>query len=176
MLEAQNNTPKKTVSANTRILIWYGALLLVAAVFIWRLFYLQIIRHDYYQKLAFADQLKEYKITAPRGLIKAHDGSETVPIVLNESLYTLYVDPTFAKKEASDDAQKLAAITGGEVNTYENLIKTPNTRYVILQKRLTQAQKDKILALKLPGVGLQEQNYRNYPQGSLASQATWICK
>jgi stage V sporulation protein D (sporulation-specific penicillin-binding protein) len=170
MLEAQNNTPKKTVSANTRILIWYGALLLVAAVFIWRLFYLQIIRHDYYQKLAFADQLKEYKITAPRGLIKAHDGSETVPIVLNESLYTLYVDPTFAKKEASDDAQKLAAITGGEVNTYENLIKTPNTRYVILQKRLTQAQKDKILALKLPGVGLQEQNYRNYPQGSLASQ------
>jgi stage V sporulation protein D (sporulation-specific penicillin-binding protein) len=170
MLEAPNNTAKKTFGANTRILIWYGALLLVVAVFITRLFYLQIVRHDYYQKLALADQLKEYKITAPRGVIKAHDGSDAVPIVLNERLYTLYADPSFAKKDANADAQKLAAITGGDANIYGRLMKTPNTRYVILQKRLTQAQKDKVLALKLPGVGLQEQNYRNYPQGTLASQ------
>jgi stage V sporulation protein D (sporulation-specific penicillin-binding protein) len=170
MPEAQKSTAKRFFSANHRITFWYGALLLVVVIFIARLFYLQIIRHDYYQKLAFADQLKEYKITAPRGVIKAHDGTDTVPIVLNETLYTLYADPSFAQKDASTDADKLAAITAGDINSYKKLIKTPNSRYVILQKRITREQKDKITALKLPGIGLQEQNYRNYPQGTLAAQ------
>jgi cell division protein FtsI/penicillin-binding protein 2 len=66
MLEAQNNTAKRFSGANTRISFWYGALLLVVIIFIARLFYLQIIRHDYYEKLALADQLKVYKIDAPR--------------------------------------------------------------------------------------------------------------
>jgi stage V sporulation protein D (sporulation-specific penicillin-binding protein) len=156
--------------ANTRIMVWYGALLLVVVIFIARLFYIQIIRHDYYQKQALADQLKEYKITAPRGLIKAHDGSDVVPVVLDQTLYTLYADPSFAGRDAAKDAQKIAAITASDPVKYEKLMKTPKSRYVILQKRLPRDQKDKITALKLPGVGLQEQNYRNYPQGNLAAQ------
>jgi cell division protein FtsI/penicillin-binding protein 2 len=72
----------------------------VVAIFITRLFYLQIIRHDYYHTRALADQLKEYKIDAPRGLISAHDGASTVPIVLDETRYTLYADPSFAAKNA----------------------------------------------------------------------------
>jgi cell division protein FtsI/penicillin-binding protein 2 len=170
MLEAQNNTAKRFSGANTRISFWYGALLLVVIIFIARLFYLQIIRHDYYEKQALADQLKVYKIAAPRGVIRAHDGSDSVPIVLNQTLYTLYGDPTFVKNEAAKDSQKLAAITGGDAADYQKLITTPNTRYVILQKRITQDQKGKITALKMPGIGLQDQNYRNYPQGTLASQ------
>jgi stage V sporulation protein D (sporulation-specific penicillin-binding protein) len=170
MPSAKNSTAKKLISANTRITVWYGVLLLVVFIFIARLFYLQIIRHDYYQKQAFADQLKEYKISAPRGLIKAHDGSDVVPVVLNQTLYTLYADPSFAAKNAQTDAEKLAQITHGDKAAYEKLLKVPNSRYQILQKRLTRDQKQKILALKLPGVGLQEQNYRNYPQGNLAAQ------
>src|SRR5205085_330929 len=37
-------------------------------------------------------------------------------------------------------------------------------------KKLSDEQKDKLAALKLKGVGLQEQSYRTYPQGSLAAQ------
>jgi cell division protein FtsI/penicillin-binding protein 2 len=39
-----------------------------------------------------------------------------------------------------------------------------------LAKRLSEGQKNQITALKLPGIGLQAQNYRTYPQGTLASQ------
>jgi len=131
---------------------------------------LQIIRYDYYHKRALADQLKEYAIAAPRGLISVHDGSTTVPIVLDVTMYTLYVDPSFAAKDAASDAQKLANITHGDVNSYERLIKTPDTRYVVLAKRLSQQQKDAITSLKLPGIGLQNISYRSYPQGSLAAQ------
>lgn len=158
-----------SLSSNRRLYLWYGALLFIIAVIILRLFYLQIVRHDYYQKQALNDQLKQYTIAPDRGLIEAHQGSGVVPLVLNQKLYTLYVDPTLVKNPAQT-AAKLAAVTGDSVQNYTKLAKTKNTRYVILAKRLSESQNNKIIAMQLPGVGLQAQDYRTYPQGSLASQ------
>ncbi len=158
-----------SLSANRRINWWYGALLLVCLLFIARLFYLQVIRHDYYHKAALSDQLKQYTIAAPRGIIEAQDGSSVVPVVLNQELYTLYADPTLVKTPNSSSA-KLAHITGVSEGQYVNLMKTKNTRYVVLAKRLNAAQNKQINALKLPGVGTQTVDYRTYPQGTLASQ------
>lgn len=156
-------------SANRRLLIWYGVLILIIITVVARLFYLQVVRHDYYKQRALNDQLKEYSIAAERGVIKAHEAGTTVPLVLNQKLYTLYTDPVFIKN-ARSEASKVAAVTGGDVAKYEKLMKTKNSRYAILAKRLPEEQKKKIAALKLPGVGTQAENYRTYPQGSLAAQ------
>lgn len=157
------------VSSNRRLYLWYGILILIIAVIVGRLFWLQIVKHDYYQKQALADQLKQYSIPAERGIIEAHQGNNIVPLVLNEKLYTLYVDPTLVKNIDSS-AHKLAAITSGDANQYAKLMKTKNTRYVVLAKRLSEQQSKQVLALKLPGIGTQGQDYRTYPQGDLASQ------
>jgi len=159
----------KAGRANSRVRLWYAVLLFIAAVFIIRLFYLQIIRHDYYRQQALSGQLKQYSVPAARGIIKAHDGDQTVPIVLNETLYTLYADPVFIK-DPEKSALKLSEITKGDSHKYAKLMKTDNTRYVILSKKLTEEQRKRILALRLPGVGLQAQDYRTYPQTTLASQ------
>ncbi|HET7827622.1 MAG TPA: penicillin-binding protein 2 [Candidatus Saccharimonadales bacterium] len=160
---------KPALSSNRRLYLWYGALLFIIAVIILRLFYLQIVRHDYYQTKALNDQLKQYSIAPSRGLIEAHQAGGVVPLVLNQQLYTLYVDPTLVKNPTAT-ADKLAVVTGGNAQNYTSLVKTKNTRYVILAKQLSQDQNSQILALKLPGVGLQAQDYRTYPQGSLAAQ------
>lgn len=156
-------------SANRRLQIWYGVLIFILSVFVIRLFYLQIIRHDYYHSQALAGQLKESTIPAERGVIKAYENGRPVPLVLNQKLYTLYADPVFIKK-AADTAIKVAEITKGDASKYTKDMKAPNTRYVILAKRLTEAQKGQITALKLPGIGVQAQDYRIYPQDSLAAQ------
>lgn len=158
-----------TLNSNRRLYLWYGALLFIIAVIILRLFYLQIVRHDYYQKQALNDQLKQYAIVPERGLIEAHQSNGVVPLVLNQKLYTLYVDPTLVKNPA-DTALKLSAITKADAHKYTGLVKTKNTRYVILAKQLSEGQSKAILALKLPGVGTQGLDYRTYPQGPLASQ------
>ncbi len=157
------------ISTNRRLFFWYAAVIFVIVVIIARLFYLQVIRHDYYQKAAMNDQLRQYSIAADRGLIEAHQGNSLVPIVLNEKLYTLYADPTLVKN-APAAAAKLTSVTQANTSQYTELMKTKKTRYVILSKRLSEEQKQKITNLKLPGVGLQAQNYRTYPQGSLAAQ------
>src|SRR3989344_2776132 len=155
--------------SNRRLTIWYGVLIFILTIFIARLFYLQVIRHDYYRAQALADQLKEYTIGAERGAIKAKSGSGQMPLVLNEKLYTLYADPAFIKN-ARDAAERVAAVIGAKADDYEKLMKTPKTRYVVLERRLSEDQRKKIEELKLPGVGTQPQNYRTYPQGSLAAQ------
>ncbi|HSX18263.1 MAG TPA: penicillin-binding protein 2 [Candidatus Saccharimonadales bacterium] len=156
-------------SANRRLKLWYGVLVFILVVFIVRLFYLQIIKHDYYHSQALSDQLKEYSIPAERGIIKAYENGSPVPLVLNQKLYTLFVDPLFIKN-APNDAVKLAAITKGSVTEYVSAMKKTKTRYVILSKKLSEDQKNQISSLKLAGVGTQAQDYRTYPQGTLAAQ------
>lgn len=147
----------------------YVVLLLVIVVFGMRLFYVQVIHYHYYEAQALSDQLKEYQIPASRGIIEAHQGSSIVPIVLNQALYTLYVDPTLVKN-AGQDANIVSNVIGGSVSQYKEAIQTKDTRYVVLANKLTADQSNKILSYKLPGVGTQEQDYRTYPQGNLASQ------
>ncbi|HET9850791.1 MAG TPA: penicillin-binding protein 2 [Candidatus Saccharimonadales bacterium] len=166
--EARRERGSKT-SANHRLYLWYGTLLFICAVIVGRLFWIQIVKHDYYQRAALADQLRQYSIPADRGTISAHSAGGIVPIVLNQKLYTLYGDPTLVKN-ADGDGQKIAKIIGGSADKYTGQLKTKNTRYVVLGKRLSQSQSDKITSLKLAGIGTQGQDYRTYPDGDLASQ------
>jgi cell division protein FtsI/penicillin-binding protein 2 len=159
----------KVSVAVERVRIWYAILLLVVGIFAVRLFYLQVIQYGHYKAAAMSDQLKQYEIPATRGLIKAHEGDSEVPIVLNQQLYTLYADPVYIKK-ADDVAAKLVPILGGDASKYASLMKTKDTRYAVLAKKLPADKQKKIVALKYPGLGLIAQNYRTYPQGSLAAQ------
>jgi cell division protein FtsI/penicillin-binding protein 2 len=151
-----------------RINLWYVAILLVLGTFGIRLFYLQVIRHDYYKKTALSGQLKQYEIPAERGLIEAHDGDGVVPIVLNEKRYTLFADPKYIK-DAAGSAAKIQKIIGGKQQTYEDLMKL-NTRYAVLAKKLSRQQKDQLDKLEIKGLGTREGSIRTYPQGDLAAQ------
>ena len=164
-----NGQPAKPIRTVLRARLWYMIVMVIFGIFFVRLFYLQIIRHDYYKQSATVGHLKEYEITAQRGVIKAHSGSTVVPIALNQTLYTVYADPTIVKEQGKV-AETLAAVLKGSAADYEDKLRTKDTRYVILQRKVSQAQKDEILKKKYPGVGAQEQQYRTYPNGSLAAQ------
>lgn len=164
-----NGQQAKPIRTVLRARLWYVIVMVIFGVFFVRLFYLQIIRHDYYKQSATIGHLKEYEITAQRGVIKAHSGSIVVPISLNQTLYTVYADPTIVKEQGKV-AETLAAVLKGSAADYEDKLRTKDTRYVILQRKVSQAQKDEILKKKHPGVGAGEQQYRTYPNGSLAAQ------
>ena len=151
-----------------RLRILYGLLLVVFVIFLVRLFYLQIIKHDYYKKVAIAGQFKEYKIPAKRGVILARDGENEVPIVLNEDVFTVFADPKYIK-DAKSTANKVQSIIGGEQSKYEDLMKH-DTRYSVLAKKINKDDAKKIDDLKIKGLGSRAVSQRVYPQGSVASQ------
>ncbi|MDB5166558.1 MAG: putative Peptidoglycan glycosyltransferase [Candidatus Saccharibacteria bacterium] len=157
------------VAAIKRVRLWYVALFVIFGLFGVRLFYLQVIRHNHYKAAALSGQLKQYEVPARRGMIYAKEGDVTVPIVLNQKLYTLYADPGYIK-DADKAAAQVAQAVGGQASDYLPLIKAEDTRYSVLKKRLTETQKNKIAKLQQPGLGTVEQDYRTYPQGTLAAQ------
>lgn len=155
-------------AAVQRLRLWYGAFLVVAGILIVRSFYLQVIRYDHYRQAALSSQLKQYEIPATRGIIAAHDGDNILPIVLNESLYTLFADPKYIK-DPDQAAKEVARTIGGNEQDYAQKMRA-DTRYAILAKKLNKQQKDQLDGLHIKGLGTRETQYRTYPQGQLAAQ------
>ncbi len=166
-----NNLHNDGAQSVLRVRIWYAALLCILAIFLVRSFYIQIIRYDHYKNSALSDQLKQYEIPASRGRILAHGGNstQTLPLVLNQKLYLVYGDPLFVKDPARA-AVAVAKIIGGDSNAYEKALRNKDSRYAILAKKVSEDQRAKLAALKFPGIGTQEQEYRTYPQGAMAAQ------
>lgn len=158
----------ETIVGRRRLgLLTGGSILVIAAIGL-RLVQLQIVDHRHYLALARASQSHKYEVLPTRGQIYALDGSQTSPLVLNQSLNTLYADPKFITNKDST-ALALATAAGGSASNYKKLLST-DSEYVVLAKKLSKDLSDKVAALHLAGVGLKAENYRLYPEGALASQ------
>lgn len=142
----------------------------IMAVFVARLFYLQIIQHDYYVKIANQEQIKRLTIPAKRGLIYALDDQTPVPLVMNQTVYTVFADPQTTKDDSNiiDTIQRVAG--GNARSDLQKLLDRKDSRYQILATRITRTQADKIKKENLSGIGFQQESQRVYPEGSLAAQ------
>jgi cell division protein FtsI (penicillin-binding protein 3) len=157
----------------TRLRFIYVAITIVFAIFIARAFYMQVIRYDYYNNRALAGQLKQYEIPAERGTIRVSNGSGTVPLVLNQKLFTVYADPTLVKN-SDRVADKLSIDLQLDRAAVLKQITQKDTRYSVIAKKISPELKAKLLAYKFAGIGAQEQTYRTYPQGAMAAQLLGI--
>jgi stage V sporulation protein D (sporulation-specific penicillin-binding protein) len=156
-------------SSRSRTLVW--VMLAIGAVFVIRLFYLQIIRHDYYEGQALKEHTSKFTLPAQRGTIYAQDGNDgVVPLVMNEASYMVYADPRYVT-DAAKTAEKLREIAGGNVvDNFEDGLRNKNLQYTVVAKQVSQKQADLLTAAKLSGIGMKEQDRRVYPEGQLAAQ------
>jgi len=163
---------KLELQKGSRSRILAGLLFAIVGVFIIRLFYLQIIQHDYYVKLADNEQIKSLDIPAKRGLIYALDGSTPVPLVLNQTVYTVFADPfTITDTASSKIIDAIQQVAGGNARpNLAGLLSNKSSRYAVLATGITPTQADKLKADDFLGVGFQQQSQRVYPEGTLAAQ------
>lgn len=147
-----------------------GLLLLAMAIYIVRLFYLQIIMHDDYVAQAMAEQVKPLTIPAKRGLVYAMDGDKPIQLVMNQTVYTLFVDPATVT-EPEKVLETVRNVAGGNLRPdIDKLIAKKESRYQILGTKLSRQQAEMIKKSELRGVGFQEVSQRVYPEGGLAAQ------
>lgn len=143
----------------------------VGAIFIVRLFYVQVIKNDYYEAEALKEHTAKFAIPASRGEIYARDGSDKiVPLVLNEPTYTVFADPR-GVKDAAKVADVMRRIAGGNViANFEDGLKNKERQYTVLARQVNKQQADLLKKENLGGVGLQAAEKRVYLEGSLAAQ------
>lgn len=160
-----------SVKPRSRASIMALGIISAFAIIIVRLFWLQVLNAQKYKALANNEQMKQYEIPASRGLIYVMNGNKTSKLVMNETVYTLFIDPQEYNKNKKDEIiSTLKQVAGGNlVAGFEKLFDKDN-RYQVLGKKLSRTQAEKIKDKKYSGIGFTPETRRVYPEGTLASQ------
>lgn len=149
----------------------YGVVFLIGAIFAARLFYLQILKHDFYSQAALSEQQAKFVVPAHRGQIYALDGDVRTPLVLNEVLPTVYVDPGGIDDEDNEQlAKDLSKILEVDQAFISERLENNENRYAVIKRRTPRSQIEALKKAELRGVGISDESYRVYPQKELSSQ------
>lgn len=158
---------KIRVNVNRRMRVFLAIFILGMFVMLMRTAYWQVIKGGYLKEQAESQQTRDSMITPERGTI--YDRNRKV-LAQSASAEMVCIEPIVIqkKKNAAEVAQKLSEILGME---YEEIYKKTqkNSYYEIIKKKVEKEVSDKIRALEMPGIRLDEDTKRYYPGGELAA-------
>ncbi len=140
-----------------------------ALVLIWRLYTFQVLDTAHYQQLATAERHAEIPIIPSRGALLDTTGSPLAVSVRYDSVYVLGSLVGGADK-ADKLANRLSPILDVPVAELRALIDPASVRPVVLKSGVPSAVAERVQLLALPGVYLDKEPIREYPEGSLAAQ------
>lgn len=146
-------------------------LLFILVIIVGRLFFLQIMEGKA-AKEAAQDQHSVYKKLLPsRGEIKIVDktNEEAFVVATNIKKYLIYAVPEEIKN-SKIIADKLAVEFGLDSKEVMEKFSNLSKKYVPLKKNINEEEQQKIKDLKLPGIYLDAEEARFYPQKNSLSQ------
>lgn len=156
----------------------FGRLRLVGAAFavlglviVGQLFRIGILQHDFYSALASDQHEYIQRLFPARGKILARDPKTGVASVLatNRKLALVYAEPPKIA-DAHHAAYVLAPILQmDEIELYGKLSDV-QYRYRPIKRQLDDETKAKVEALGLAGIGLVDEDWRYYPEGTAGAQ------
>lgn len=162
-----------------KLLFAVGLMLLVLAVTVGRLCYLNVAKGDEYGLLVLSQQDRTSTVLPfKRGDILDRNGNI---LATSTKVYNLILDPKVILSDAKyldPTADAVASCFGMDKNEIINKInENKDSRYVILQKKLTFEQIEGFQALQadtdnnpyIQGVWFEDEYIRNYPYSTLAS-------
>ena len=153
---------------NKRAKILRIGLLVAVTVILARLFVIQIIEHDAWVARAEEEHIVQSKIKATRGEIYMMDGEEPSIAVMNETVWTVVVDPMVADEEKV--AQTIDAVAKDKkVAEWKDVFADKTRRYYVIAKGVKRDAIEKIKDAELAGVWYSKNNARVYAEGQMAS-------
>ena len=156
------------IGARLRIL----TLLLVAAVLagtVWsRLAYWQMFRHVQLSAQAQAQYHELVQLPALRGVVFDRNLTQ---LVVNTTVYSAFVSPD---QVAPADRERVAGGLSGVLGVDKAAVLqtlASGSKFAYIQRRFPKAKADQLRALKLPGVGLEDESQRSYLPGIAAGSS-----
>lgn len=162
---------------NRRLQAVFGLCLLLGVIVVARLFYVMVIRHDFYVALAAGSQEIYEKLVPQRGEIFLKDlkTDETYPLAINKDYFIVYADTRFIKsrQEVEEISKQVSDILGykdEERNKVLAAFGKPNDPYEPISNKVEQSVVDQLKELNHKSIGFIRKSYRYYPEQELASQ------
>jgi len=154
-----------------RLVVSIGFVLVLLAILVARLFYLQVVRHHHYQTLAESNRIAIVPIVPNRGLILDRNGVE---LARNYSGYTLEINQSKVKNlEATiNDLSTLVEVTKKDRKRFKKLLtESRNFETLVIRNRLSDEEVARFAAqqYRFPGVEIKARLFRDYPYGDKMS-------
>ena len=142
------------------------ALLLVTACFIlWRLFDLNILERPFLLQQSNERTVRDVAIPAYRGMILDALG---YPLAISSPMDAVWVNPKDFSATLAERMQ-LAQLLGIPVDTINTAVNGSRHEFVYLKRQNTPAVGQAVLDLHLPGVSLEAEYKRFYPEGEVTA-------
>ena len=148
-----------------KMLVVFGAAVVIILALLARLVYLMVFDAEYYQKRAEALHEREREIKAARGEIVDRNG---VVLATNKTVCTISVIHS-----QIEDSEKVIQVLSEELELPEETVRKRVEKVSSMEKVKTNVEKeigDKIRNYNLAGVKVDEDFKRYYPYGELASK------
>lgn len=163
---------KKSVEKRMRVFLY--VVVLVFLVLVSRLAYIQLLQNDKFTTFARENRMRLIPISAPRGEIFDRDG---VKLVGNQPVYIVYLEKItlvrLGQTDTDEMVQRLAVILGIEpqeiqqkINQQERLYEPIKLATKVPLEVVTRIEEQR---LELPGVVIDVEPLREYPNGNLLS-------
>lgn len=154
-----------------RLVVGIGFVSVLLAILLLRFFYLQVVRHNYYQTLSEGNRIAVVPIVPNRGLILDRNG---VVLARNYSGYTLEINQNkTADIEATiNNLSTLVAITNKDRKRFNKLrAESHNFETLVIRNRLSDEEIARFAAqqYRFPGVEIKARLFRDYPFGERTS-------
>lgn len=155
-----------------RIHVLAAMFFLFVVVVVYRLFDIQVLRHNFYEALASGQHDISEKLIPERGEIFVRDrfsDDKLYPVAANKEFALVYAVPKRIK-DAKAAAESLAPLLELEVEDILARLEKKDDSYEPLKKQVPEETADKIEALNIEGIEFSTEAYRYYPEGNALSQ------
>lgn len=154
--------------------LWFlkAAFVIFAFLLLARLFFLQIIKHDYYAAMAGGKYSVYRELLPVRGRIFLSDFKQTdkpAPLAVNRDTFFVVVDPKVVV-DANRAANLLAKKLGLDELSVAVKVKKTGSRYEIIKKQVSAEVVEELKLEGLAGVFFERQPARFYPEKTMGSQ------
>ena len=142
---------------------------MVALLIVGRLFYLQILKHNFYIELAAKRQEISLPVSAIRGSILVREKDSNYPLVANREYYLLFAEPSKIKSpgEVIEKISPILGLTEPEWQEMLPRLSKESDPYEPLAHKVTKDQVEKIKVLEIDGLGFSSESYRFYTEKAL---------
>ena len=166
------------ISRRKRMKIWMIIVFIVASAFIVRIAWLQFVRGDELQQMAYEQQSLDRAISPRRGTI--YDATGKNVLAISSTVNTITVNPNnIAKEDKEKVAEAMANIFELDYDTVLKKLKR-NTSIETIARRVEKEKADELRIWMSAndiehGINIDEDTKRYYPYNSLASQVIGFC-
>jgi len=166
-VKTTTNKMKKRINVVLACMILIGFTGLIA-----KLYYIQVVEGEKYQKMAINQQMRSTSISATRGTIYDRNMKE---LAKSATVHTVVISPNDVKDETEREliAKGLSEILGVDYDKVINLSRKTGSYYERVKSKVEQEVADQVTQFAvdndITAIYLEEDTKRYYPYGSLAS-------